>query len=161
MTQPPATNPLHPQRCKTCKSECTIRIKTGDRSSTLIDPKDPSNTEYEGEVSFFIEMIKSVGCASHSAASPLPTAPALFQIEPNSENYTLRQIVEINENIQKQRKEAAAQARADVLKLAAEIWGVAVCVKKENTDDFMEYFSERMGEFEKRYESLRQPKEQP
>jgi len=42
-------------------------------------------------------------------------APALFQIEPNSHNYTLGQIVEINENIQKQRAEAACKAREDNL----------------------------------------------
>jgi hypothetical protein len=45
-----------------------------------------------------------------------PPAPALFQIEPNSSKYSLEQIVEINENIQKQRKEAAKDAREQVLK---------------------------------------------
>ena len=43
-----------------------------------------------------------------------PLAPVLFQIEPNSSKYTLEQIVEINENIQKQRKEAAKAAREQV-----------------------------------------------
>jgi len=46
-----------------------------------------------------------------------PPTPALFQIEPNSHDYTIGQIVEINENIQKQRKEAAKAAREQVLKL--------------------------------------------
>ena len=41
---------------------------------------------------------------------PHTPAPALFQIEPNSHDYTIGQIVEINENIQKQRKEVARAA---------------------------------------------------
>jgi len=53
-------------------------------------------------------------CLHDTRSRPAPVA--LFQIEPNSNNYTIGQIVEINENIQKQRAEAAAQAREDVLK---------------------------------------------
>jgi hypothetical protein len=49
-----------------------------------------------------------INCINRSR--PHTPAPALFQIEPNSHDYTIGQIVEINENIQKQRKEAARTA---------------------------------------------------
>jgi len=42
------------------------------------------------------------------------------------------------------------------LLLAADIWGVAACVKRENTEEFMEYFSRRMEEFEGEYNALRE-----
>jgi hypothetical protein len=55
-----------------------------------------------------------------------------------------------------------APATADqVLKLAADIWGVAACIQKENTDEFMVYFEKRMNEFERRYEELRQQERDP
>ena len=55
-------------------------------------------------------------CEADTRTHTSPPAPALFQIEPNSSKYSLEQIVEINENIQKQRKDAAKAAREQVAK---------------------------------------------
>jgi hypothetical protein len=46
---------------------------------------------------------------------PRPHTPAPLQITPNGEGYTLSQIVEINENIKKQRAEASRTVTLKVL----------------------------------------------
>jgi hypothetical protein len=48
-----------------------------------------------------------------------------------------------------------AKAREDVLKLSQEMYGVMKCIRKKNTVEFMDYFSAKMGEFSRRYNSLR------
>ena len=56
------------------------------------------------------------------------------------------------------------KAREDVLGLARDMYGLMMCVEKINTDEFMEYYAERMKGLKEQYESLRaqqEPKEQP
>ena len=87
----------------------------------------------------------------HTLCTRNPTHPTQNPGEPTHE-FTLR---ELHERDNAMRNAGAAQAREKVLKLAADEWGMLAAVKKENTDEFMEYLTLRIEEFGRTYYSLR------
>ncbi len=79
--------------------DCQYLLRQG-MSVLCIDSTDPSRKNCD----------HCISTQCFATPTPAPQAPSLFQIEPNSHDYTIGQIVEINENIQKQRAEAARVA---------------------------------------------------
>lgn len=92
--------------------------------------------------------------ATHTSPPP----PALFQIEPNSHDYTIGQIVEINENIQKQREEAAKAAREEFDKLLNSRIAKMEIINSKNPTQFREGALMAYRDIE---ESIQAQQEQP
>jgi hypothetical protein len=64
------------------------------------------------------------------------------------------------EEIKKYEVAAAKAAREQVIGLARDMYSLMMCVEKTNTDEFMEYYAERMKGLKEQYESLRQQEPQ-
>ena len=60
-----------------------------------------------------------------------------------------------------EKAEAARDATLAPMQLAQDMYGLMMCIEKQNTEEFMDYFVTKMEEFKLRHESLRQQEQHP